>query len=209
MKRITYFLFSILLLLNLRSFSQKSEDEKHNLFSHSISFGWSNPISLIQSIADPNQQEKIGFLVDYQLNYNSENFYRTHMKFSPSYSQPTFILNNFLLSIHKGKKILKKDDFNFGHGLGPYFRCNIFRAQQTSGTQVFWSSDYFGFGMEYFILLDYKVKEDLYFDLLLNINLGLHQYYDATIVNGQSSQLYWGLKMANQQLVSLAIKKQL
>lgn len=198
----------VLLLLNLRIFSQESEDEIYSL-SQSISFGWSNPISLTRSILDPVQQEKIGFLIDYQLYNNDKNFYRAHVKFSPSYSKPTFTLNNFLISFHKGNQIIQKDNFKFGHGLGPYFKCNIYRNQQSSGTQVFWSSDYFGFGAEYFMFLDYKIKENLYFNFLLNINFGLHQYYDATIVNGVNSQEYWGIKTANQQLISLSLKKQL
>jgi hypothetical protein len=208
MNRITYLLIFVLLLFNFRSFSQEDE-AKINSLSQSISFGWSNPISLTRSILDPIQQEKIGFLIDYQLYNNDENFYRAHVKFSPSYSKPTFTLNNFLISFHKGKQIIQKDNFKFGHGLGPYFKCNIYRNQQSSGTQVFWSSDYFGFGAEYFIFLDYKIKENLYFNFLLNINFGLHQYYDATIVNGVNSQEYWGIKTANQQLISLSLKKQL
>ena len=208
MNRITYLLIFILLLFNFRSFSQEDE-AKINSLSQSISFGWSNPISLTRSILDPVQQEKIGFLIDYQLYNNDKNFYRAHLKFSPIYSKPTFTLNNFLISFHKGKQIIQKDNFKFGHGLGPYFKCNIYRNQQSSGTQVFWSSDYFGFGAEYFIFLDYKIKENLYFNFLLNINFGLHQYYDATIVNGINSQEYWGIKTANQQLISLSLKKQL
>lgn len=208
MNRITYLLMFVLLLFNFKSFSQEDEAKKNSL-SQSISFGWSNPISFIQSILDPVQQEKIGFLIDYQLYNNDKNFYRAHVKFSPSYSKPTFTLNNFLISFHKGKQIIQKDNFKFGHGLGPYYKCNIYRNQQSSGTQVFWSSDYFGFGAEYFIFLDYKIKENLYFNFLLNINFGLHQYYDATIVNGVNSQEYWGIKTANQQLISLSLKKQL
>ena len=57
------------------------------------------------------------------------------------------------------------------------------------------------------MFIDYKIKENLYLNFLLNINLGLHQYYDATIINGINSQEYWGLKMANQQLISLSLKK--
>lgn len=208
MNRITYLLMFVLLLFNFKSFSQEDE-AKINSLSQSISFGWSNPISLTRSILEPVQQEKIGFLIDYQFNNNDKNFYRAHVKFSPSYSKPTFTLNNFLISFHKGKQIIQKDNFKFGHGLGPYFKCNIYRNQQSSGTQVFWSSDYFGFGAEYFIFLDYKIKENLYFNILLNINFGLHQYYDATIVNGVNSQEYWGITTANQQLISLSLKKQL
>ena len=208
MNRTTYLIIFALLLFNFRSFSQEDE-AKINSLSQSISFGWSNPISLTRSILNPVQKEKIGVLIDYQLYNNDKNFYRAHVKFSPSYSKPTFTLNNFLISFHKGKQIIQKDNFKFGHGLGPYFKCNIYRNQQSSGTQVFWSSDYFGFGAEYFIFLDYKIKENLYFNFLLNINFGLHQYYDATIVNGANSQEYWGINMANQQLISLSLKKQL
>ena len=205
MNKIIYSLMFVFLLLNSNSYSQEDE-EKINSLSHSISFGWSNPISLIRSISDPIQ-EKIGFLIDYQINNNENNFYRIHLKFSPFYSKSTFTFNNFLMSFHKGKMIIEQDHFNLGHGFGPYFKCNIYRAQQVSGTQVFWSSDYYGFGAEYFMFLDYKIKENLYFNFLLNINLGIHQYYDATIINGINSQEYWGLKMANQQLISLSLKK--
>ena len=205
MNKIIYSLMFVFLLLNSNSYSQEDE-EKINSLSHCISFGWSNPISLIRSISDPIQ-EKIGFLIDYQVNNNKENFYRIHLKFSPFYSQSTFTLYNTLMSFHKGKMIIEQDHFNLGHGFGPYFKCNIYRAQQVSGTQVFWSSDYYGFGAEYFMFLDYKIKENLYFNFLLNINLGIHQYYDATIINGINSQEYWGLKMANQQLISLSLKK--
>ena len=207
MNRIIFLLMTIL-LLNFKSYSQEDE-EKINSLSHIISFGWSNPISLTRSILDPIEQEKIGFLIDYQLNYDRGNFYRAHVKFSPSYSKPTFTIDSLLISFHKGKQIIQKDNFKFGHGLGPYFKCNIYRNQQSSGTQVFWSSDFFGFGAEYFMFLDYKIKENLFFNFLLNINFGLHQYYDATIVNGVNSQEYWGIKTANQQLISLSLKKQL
>ena len=76
----------VLLLLNLRIFSQESEDEIYSL-SQSISFGWSSPISLARSIVDPVQQEKIGFLIDYQLYNNEKNSYRARVKFSPMYSK--------------------------------------------------------------------------------------------------------------------------
>ena len=206
MNKIIYPLMFFLLLVNSKSYSQEYEEKIISL-NHSISFGWSNPISLIRSILDPTQDEKIGFLIDYQVNNNEENFYRIHLKFSPFYSQSTFTMDNFLMSFHKGKMIIEQDHFNLGHGFGPYFKCNIYRSQQVSGTQVFWSSDYYGFGAEYFMFVDYKIKENLYFNFLLNINLGIHQYYDATIINGINSQEYWGLKMANQQLISLSLKK--
>ena len=205
MNRIIYLSSVILFFLNFKIYSQENKSQINNL-SHSISFGWSNPITLIRSITDPNQQEKIGILIDYQLYDIEGEFYRFHLKFSPFYSKPTFNFRNFLISVQKGKKKLQKENFNFGHGLGPYFRCNIFRGQQASGTQVFWSSDYYGLGMEYAMFFDYKIKENLYLNLILNLNIGIHQYYDASIVN---SQEYWGLRIANQQLISIALKKQL
>ena len=102
MNKIIYFLMFVLLLLNYRIYSQEYE-EKINSLSHSVSFGWSNPISLTRSILNPSQDEKIGFLIDYQVNNNEENFYRIHLKFSPFYSQSTFTMDNFLVSFIKGK----------------------------------------------------------------------------------------------------------
>ena len=178
-------------------------------FTHSFSLGWSNPVLFIISKTDPDLQERFGVLLDYQFNYDAKKFYRSHIKFSPFYSNSTLSLNNFLVSIHKGKEILMKNNFNLGYGIGPYFRCNIFRGQQLSGTQAFWSSDYYGFGLEYFFYLDYNLKNDFYATILMNINLGLHQNYDPTISLSNYSQEYWALKTANQQFFSLAIKKNL
>jgi hypothetical protein len=148
------------------------------------------------------------------MTFSENNFYRVHSKFSPSYKNSMLSLNNFLISISKGKWLLDERKTNIGHGIGPYFRCNIYRGQAVAGTQAFWSSDYFGLGLEYFMFLEYLIKKDVYLNLVANFNIGFHQYYQATIVNSSGgtaalSQEYWGLKLANQQLISIALKKYL
>ena len=78
MNRIIYLSSVILFFLNFKIYSQENKSQINNL-SHSISFGWSNPITLIRSITDPNQQEKIGILIDYQLYDIEGEFYRFHL----------------------------------------------------------------------------------------------------------------------------------
>ena len=195
-------------------FSQINNEEENNDFSHAISIGWSNPISSISTLFDSKKEEKFGVLIDYQKTISENNFYRVHSKFSASYENPMLSLNNFLISINKGKWLLEKENSNIGHGIGPYFRCNIYRGQTVAGTQAFWSSDYFGLGLEYFMFLEYLIKKDLFLNIIANFNVGFHQYYEATIVNSNGgtaafSQEYWGLRLANQQLISIAIKKYL
>ena len=197
-----------------QAFTQINNEVESNDFSHAISIGWSNPISSISTLFDSKNEEKFGILIDYQMNISENNFYRVHSKFSPSYKNPMLSLNNFLISISKGKWLFEKRNTNIGHGIGPYFRCNIYRGQAVAGTQAFWSSDYFGTGLEYFMFLEYLIKKDLFINVVANFNIGFHQYYEATIVNsiGGSaalSQEYWGLRLANQQLISIAIKKYL
>ncbi len=197
-----------------QAFTQINNEVESNDFSHAISIGWSNPISSISTLFDSKNEEKFGVLIDYQMNISENNFYRVHSKFSPSYKNPMLSLNNFLISISKGKWLFEKRNTNIGHGLGPYFRCNIYRGQAVAGTQVFWSSDYFGTGLEYFMFLEYLIKKDLFINVVANFNIGFHQYYEATIVNSSGgsaalSQEYWGLRLANQQLISIAIKKYL
>ena len=131
-----------------------------------------------------------------------------------NYKNPMLSLNNFLISINKGKWLMDKKNTKIGHGTGPYFRCNIYRGQAVSGTQAFWSSDYFGIGLEYFMFLEYSLKKDVFLNIIANFNVGFHQYYEATIVNSSGgtatiSQEFWGLRLANQQLISIAVKKYL
>ena len=195
-------------------FSQVNNEDESNDISHAISIGWSNPISSISTLFNSNNEEKFGVLIDYQMIISENNFYRVHSKFSPSYKNPRLSLNNFLISISKGKWLIEKGNINFGHGIGPYFRCNIYRGQAVTGTQAFWSSDYFGTGLEYFMFLEYLLKKDVFLNIIANFNVGFHQYYEATIVNSSGgtaalSQEYWGLRLANQQLISIAIKKYL
>ena len=197
-----------------QAFTQINNEVESNDFSHAISIGWSNPISSISTLFDSKNEEKFGILIDYQMNISENNFYRVHSKFSPSYKNPMLSLNNFLISISKGKWLFEKRNTNIGHGIGPYFRCNIYRGQAVAGTQAFWSSDYFGTGLEYFMFLEYLIKKDLFINVVANFNIGFHQYYEATIVNSSGgsaalSQEYWGLRLANQQLISIAIQKYL
>lgn len=195
-------------------FSQINNEDENNDISHAISIGWSNPISSISTLFDSKNEEKFGVLIDYQITISENNFYRVHSKFSPSYKNPMLSLNNFLISVNKGKWLIDKRNTKIGHGIGPYFRCNIYRGQAAAGTQAFWSSDYFGTGLEYFMFLEYSLKKDIFLNIIANFNLGFHQYYEATIVNSNGgtaalSQEYWGLRLTNQQLISIAIKKYL
>ena len=209
-----FLLLFFIVLVYSHLFSQKNNEDESNDISHAISIGWSNPISLISTLFDSKNEEKFGILIDYQMTFSENNFYRVHSKFSPSYKNPMLSLNDFLISISKGKWLLEKRKTNIGHGIGPYFRCNIYRGQVVSGTQAFWSSDYFGTGLEYFIFLEYSLKKDVFLNIIANFNIGFHQYYESTIVNSSGgtaalSQEYWGLRLANQQLISIAIKKYL
>ena len=56
------------------------------------------------------------------------------------------------------------------------------------------------------MFLDYLIKEKIHLNVIANLNLGIHQNYDRS---GNIDQEYWSLKMANQQLISIAIKKYL
>ena len=208
------FLLLFTVLVYSHVFSQINNKYENNDISHAISIGWSNPISSISTLFNSDNDEKFGVLIDYQMTISENNFYRAHSKFSPSYKNPMLSLNNFLISISKGKPLIYKENINFGHGIGPYFRCNIYRGQAVAGTQAFWSSDYFGIGLEYFMFLEYLLKKDVFLNIIANFNVGFHQYYEATIVNSSGgsaalSQEYWGLRLANQQLISIAIKKYL
>ena len=211
-----YKFLSLLFILTGHShvFSQINNEDESNEILHAISIGWSNPISSISTLFNSNNEEKFGVLVDYQMTISENNFYRVHSKFSPSYKNQMLSLNNFLISINKGKWLIDKKNTKIGHGTGPYFRCNIYRGQAAAGTQVFWSSDYFGIGLEYFMFLEYSLKKDVFLNIIANFNVGFHQYYEATIVNSSGgtatiSQEYWGLRLANQQLISIAVKKYL
>ena len=203
-----------LLLVYSQLFAQLNNEDQNNDLSHAISVGWSNPITSISTLFNTKLEEKLGVLIDYQLRISESNFYRAHSKFSPSYENPMLSLNNFLISISKGKWLIDEGKTKIGHGIGPYFRCNIYRGQSVAGTQAFWSSDYFGTGLEYCMFLEYLLKKNVFLNIIANFNIGFHQYYEATIINssggtGAFSQEYWGLTLANQQLISVALKKYL
>ena len=163
-----YKFLSLLFSLTLYShvFSQINNEDESNEISHAISIGWSNPISSISTLFNSNNEEKFGVLIDYQMTISENNFYRVHSKFSPSYKNPMLSLNNFLISINKGKWLMDKKNTKIGHGTGPYFRCNMYRGQAVAGTQAFWSSDYFGIGLEYFMFLEYSLKKDVFLNII-------------------------------------------
>lgn len=206
-------IFSLVLifLVFLKISSQNNNDliiesvEKNDL-RQSFSIGWSNPITSTLSLFDEKPRERFGILVDYQLFVSKNNFYRFHTKFSANNQNNIFALNNFLISIEKGRFLINREKLNLGHGSGPYLRCNIYRGQAVSGAKTVWSADYYGIGWEYFMFLDYLIKEKIHLNIIASLNLGLHQNYD---LDGGLRQEYWSLKMANQQLISLAIKKYL
>ena len=201
----------LVLLVFLKISSQNNNDliidsaQKNNL-RQSFSIGWSNPINSTLSLFNGDSKERIGILVDYQSFISKNNFYRIHTKFSPSNQDNIFTLNNFLISIEKGRFLINNEKLNLGHGNGPYLRCNIYRGQAVSGAKAVWSADYYGIGWEYSMFLDYKINEKIYLNVIANLNLGFHQDY---YLNGSLRQEYWNLKMANQQLMSIAIKKYL
>tara|TARA_B100000767_G_scaffold216802_1_gene204409 strand:+ start:60 stop:689 length:630 start_codon:yes stop_codon:yes gene_type:complete len=201
----------LILLVFLKISAQKNNDliidsAQKNDLRQSFSIGWSNPITSTLSLFDENPRERIGILVDYQLFISKNIFYRFHTKFSANNQKNIFALNNFLISIEKGRFLINSEKLNLGHGSGPYLRCNIYRGQAVSGAKALWSADYYGIGWEYFMFLDYLIKEKIHLNVITNLNLGIHQNYDRS---GNIDQEYWSLKMANQQLISIAIKKYL
>ena len=121
-----------LLLVYSQLFAQLNNEDQNNDLSHAISVGWSNPITSISTLFNTKLEEKLGVLIDYQLRISESNFYRAHSKFSPSYENPMLSLNNFLISISKGKWLIDEGKTKIGHGIGPYFRCNIYRGQSVA-----------------------------------------------------------------------------
>ena len=161
-----YILSYTLLILFLKpSFSQEvnnyPSEEKEEKFNY-ISFGWSNPISLTRSILIDDLNEKLGLYLDYSLNIEENKLVKIHIKTSPFYATQKLTLENFLASIDYIKLITLKDKYILGHGAGTYFRCNIYRSQPVAGLQTFWSSDFFGIGLQYHVFLDYELKDDLW-----------------------------------------------
>lgn len=206
-----YIIFQILLIFFIKtSFSQEiyssKSEEKEEKYNY-ISFGWSNPISLTKSILTDDLNEKLGFYLDYSLNIEENKIVKIHIKTSPFYATQKLTLENFLVSIDYIKLITQRDKYTLGHGAGTYFRCNIYRSQPVAGLQTFWSSDFFGVGIQYHVFLDYELKDDLWINIITNLNLGLHQTYDNTINNGIEAQEIWRFKTKNQQLISIGIKK--
>jgi len=207
--KIFFFLLMIITLLSFHSQVNKEMEIDKNELSHSIAIGVSNPISFSLNLFKEDIEETMGFYIDYQYYRYEDQFLKLHIKSSPNYSSPTMDFGNFLTSIEIGKPINRSKKTRIGHGVGPYFKCNIHRSQQGAGTQAFWSSDYFGFGMQYHLFFDFLLKNKLWINALLNLNIGLHQTYENTTINGMQAQEIWKIKTANQQLISIGIKKQL
>jgi len=205
-----FFLLIFLLLSTLKHHCQEQKFKPKidsNSF-HSVSLGWSNPISHISSLFSSTKTDSIfGVLLDYQLNLDIRNFYRLHSKFSPSFSNNKFEMENLLISLSKGKVLVPKKKLVISNGIGPYFKCNFYRVKQGQGIPAIWSSDYYGFGMEYFMMMDYLLSQNFYLNILINLNLGFHQDYDISISNNNKSQEVWSLQSENRQLISFSLKK--
>ena len=206
-------IYSVLFLLfQCGSYCQEIKDNKiDSSFIHSFSLGWSNPLSYISTnMTNSSYNDSIfGILIDYQFLDEKKTINRFHLKFSPFYLNSNLTMSNFLISYTKGRTIHHKNKINFFHGLGAYYKCNIYRNKQVTGIPARWSSDYYGLGLEYYWSLDYLLKNNFFATILMTINLGFHQDYDPTIFNNNNSQEYWTFKTANQQIFSLAIKKML
>ena len=119
----------------------------------SIAFGWSNPVSFIGTINNMIN-ENIGIYFDFIAETSASDFLRSHIKFHPSKTPYTLQMNEFLVSIEKGKIIKSFDKFILGHGIGPYFRTNIIRSSVGQGIQAQWNSNYHGFGIQYHLFND-------------------------------------------------------
>ena len=78
------------------------------VLTKSIAFGWSNPVSFIGNINDVIN-ENIGIYFDFIAETSASDFLRNHIKFHPSKTPYTLEMNEFLVSIEKGK-IIKSFD---------------------------------------------------------------------------------------------------
>ena len=205
-----FFLFIFLLFSTLEHhcLEQKFKPKIDSNSFHSVSLGWSNPISRISSLFSSSKSDStFGVLLDYQLNLDNRSFYRVHSKFSPSLTNNKFKMENLLISLTKGKVLILKKKLVISNGIGSYFKCNFYRAKQGQGIPAIWSSDYYGFGMEYFMMMDYLLSKNFYLNILINLNLGFHQDYDTSISNNNTSQEVWSLQTENRQLISFSLKK--
>lgn len=173
----------------------------------SIAFGWSNPFSFIRN-SNKVINENIGIYFDFVAETSASDFLRNHIKFHPSKTSYTLEMNEFLVSIEKGKIIKSLDKFILGHGIGPYYRTNIIRSSVGQGIQAQWNSNYHGFGIQYHLFNDIQFNNGWSLNLLVQLNLGLHQNFTSAVLNSITNEV-WEFRTANQQLFSVGVKKKL
>ena len=135
----------------------------------SIAFGWSNPVSFIRNSNDLIN-ENIGIYFDFIAETSASDFLRNHIKFHPSKTPYTLEMNEFLVSIEKGKIIKSFDKFILGHGIGPYYRTNIIRSSVGQGIQAQWNSNYHGFGIQYHLFNDIQFNNGWSLNLLVHLH---------------------------------------
>ena len=152
--------------------------------------------------------ENIGIYFDFIAETSASDFLRSHIKFHPSKTPYTLQMNEFLVSIEKGKIIKSFDKFILGHGIGPYYRTNIIRSSVGQGIQAQWNSNYHGFGIQYHLFNDIQFNNGWSLNLLVQLNLGLHQNFTNAVLNSVTNEV-WEFRTANQQLFSVGVKKKL
>ena len=200
------FLLFIILLITF-SVNGQGNNELENSLQKQFSIGWSNPISFVANISDVNY-ENIGIYFDFIAQTSASDFLRSHIKFHPAKTPYTLEMNDFLVSIEKGKIIKSLEKITMGHGIGPYYRTNIIRSSIGQGIQAQWNSNYHGFGIQYHLFNDIEFNNGWSLNLLVQLNLGLHQNFTSAVLNSTTNEV-WEFRTANQQLFSVGVKKKL
>ena len=183
----------------------KAQHIHSDSLTKSFAFGWSNPVSFIGNINDVIN-ENIGIYIDFTAQTSKSNYLRSHIKFHPSKTTYTLEMNEFLVSIEKGEIIKSFEKFILGHGIGPYYRTNIIRSSVGQGIQAQWNSNYHGFGIQYHFSNDIQFNNGWSLNLLVQLNLGLHQNFTSAVLSSTTNEV-WELRIANQQLFSIGVKK--
>ena len=187
------------------TFGQFKAQHNHlDSLTKSIAFGWSNPVSFIGNINDVEM--KISEFMLISPPFSKSNYLRSHIKFHPSKTTYTLEMNEFLVSIEKGKIIKSFEKFILGHGIGPYYRTNIIRSSVGQGIQAQWNTNYHGFGIQYHFSNDIQFNNGWSLNLLVQLNLGLHQNFTSAVLSSTTNEV-WELRSANQQLFSIGVKK--
>ena len=200
-----YFFFYSIFACTITFGQFKTHDIHSDTLTKSIAFGWSNPVSFIGNINDV-LNENIGVYVDFTTKTSKSNYLRSHIKFHPSKTTYTLEMNEFLISIEKGKIIKSFEKFILGHGVGPYYRTNIIRSSVGQGIQAQWNTNYHGFGIQYHLSNDIQFNNGWSLNLLVQLNLGLHQNFTSAVLSSTTNEV-WEFRSTNQQLFSLGVKK--